>query len=226
MADPILKPVSTLNPAAALTGAELVPVVQGGVSVRATAQAIADLAAAAAPAPAGAAAWRPPPIPSNMWWLPQVLTFASLSTAVPPAAADYSAFVVDRQITLTQLGAEVTAAATGSVTIAVYDAGSNGLPNNRLGITSALSTATTGLKSEAVSITLAPGVYWLGVAVTGTPTMRVISVAGQPVIGRDASLSTTLVTKLQDATGSLPDPAASLTPGSASWLVLVHAKYT
>lgn len=46
MADPILKPVSGMTPAAALTGAELVPVLQGGVSKRATAQAIANLGGA------------------------------------------------------------------------------------------------------------------------------------------------------------------------------------
>lgn len=47
MADPILKPIPGMAPAATLTGAELVPVVQGGVNVRATAQEIANLAGAA-----------------------------------------------------------------------------------------------------------------------------------------------------------------------------------
>lgn len=66
MTDPALTPISALAPAAALTGAELLPLVQGGVSKRVTAQALADLAGVASgtaqlsvtfAAPAAIAAW-------------------------------------------------------------------------------------------------------------------------------------------------------------------------
>ena len=83
MTDPILKPVSALAPAGPLTGAELVPVVQGGASMRATVQQIADLAASSAIG--SAAAWRPfPLIGATNWALPQAAPPASVLSCMGP----------------------------------------------------------------------------------------------------------------------------------------------
>lgn len=83
----------------------------------------------------------------DMWavpiWVPTVTTFNKLSTHVS------------------------TAAASSTLTLALYDSDSYDQPRTQLVATAALDSSTTGWKEATISQTLQPGLYWLGILALG-----------------------------------------------------------
>lgn len=211
MADPILKPVSSLAPAATLTGAELVPVVQGGANKRATAQAIANLAAAAA----GGFPWPPKPVLGN-WVLPSAAVSAALSQSTFGAdTVAYTPMPVGAAMTVTELAVNVTTAVAGAGVIGIYNSDAAGAPTDLLGSVS-ISTSSVGLKSGVVSVALVPGMYWLAYNQDSTASLRTIpATAGHVVSVVPGAAPITLLRSAVSITG-LPNPAAAISAANSS----------
>ncbi len=85
-----------------------------------------------------------------------------------------------------------TAVASSNIKIVVYSTGSNGWPGALIKETAALSTASTGYKSEAWSYTFQSGtMYWLGVRHSSTATLRTINVGSAVNLGLGSSSTST-----------------------------------
>lgn len=177
MADPILKPVSGLAPAATLTGAELVPLVQGGVSKRATAQDIANLAAA------GTTVSGPAFVPvintADVRWI--INSRGALSSTVSMVANQMMFFpvVLSADMSFSVIGTKVGTGIAGSVYVGVYaDSVAAGLhaPGDLIATSGALSTAVAGWVSASVSpIVLAHStLYWLAIVASGTQSLATV----------------------------------------------------
>lgn len=169
MADPILVTVDSRPPADTLTGAELMPLVQGGALKRVTAQEVANLAAAAAP-PSDVGL--PVPLIFGSWQLP-FMAIANASTSVAQAGSiTYLPFLVTRAITLMEIAIYVSTGAAGSATLGAYDSAVGGMPGTLIASGNVADMSTVGVKSVAVGAALAPGLYWLAYNPTGTPTVQ------------------------------------------------------
>lgn len=208
------KKISALDPAATLTGTELVPVVQSGVTVRVTAQAIADLASVGSAGmanllpeyiypgtlPSGVATTNPL---NDGFVFPHALMdaqfIAGYGDAVAPVAAvtpqtantvRAQPLYIAKSIKLSKVGARVTTLAAGAtLMIRIYDTAANGRPGLPMHAKQTLSLAATGwVESTFAEITLTPGLYWvLYVFSSTTPRVRGFTGGGRCVFyGGDA----------------------------------------
>lgn len=173
--------ISELAAADALTGTELVPVVQGGATKKATAQAIADLAAASGMANpmttsgdliTGGASGAPQRLAAGA--AGQVLKMvagapawaaegggASVTTAIPIAVSDESTalttgvakvtFRMPFAFTLTAVRASVTTAPTGSVLTVDINEGGVSILSTKLTIDATEKTSTTAAAAPVIS---------------------------------------------------------------------------
>jgi len=230
MADPILIDTASMDPAASLTGAELVAVVQGGADKRSTTQDIANLAASAAPAG----------LPESWLPLPQIVAadYAVLNARSAGAltsfvgvtnSAYFYPFAVGRSINLTALAIDVTIAAASSLTdIGIYAAGSNLLPGARLAFVSGLNSGTPGKKEGAITLTLAAGLYFVALKSSSNPTFRAVDKSASMTFGSWGTPPTiTQAVGIRVAAGGLssPAPTASLLSDNSA-AVAFFAKFT
>lgn len=88
-----------------------------------------------------------------------VLTY----TAVVAGSAYFSPYVLNAQVTVTQMRCSFTGSPTGSVSMGIYDAtGANNAPGNLICQTGANAAATGNFtKSLTANQILPPGQYWL-----------------------------------------------------------------
>lgn len=200
--------ISELDPAASLVGNELLPLVQGGATVRATAQAIADLAGGGGsglpnmiPAsrypgvfPSGAAVTNP--IADGFMWPGALMDMQGITgygdavapiAAVTPQTANTvraQPLYVAKSVTLSKIGARVTTLSAGqSLYARLYDTSADGRPGLALHPKVTLSMAATGWVVASFSeITLTPGLYWLLYTFTSTvPRVRGWTAGGRNV---------------------------------------------
>ncbi len=127
------------------------------------------------------------------------------------------AFPVDVGATFDQVSIEVTATGVGSTFRAgIYADTGTGLPGNLFAELANLDTASaTGVIVAAITLTLPPGMYWLGGAAQGgTPTVRARNVSNGAVQqATGGNVNATGYTKLA-VTGALPTPFAATTGAS------------
>lgn len=128
--------ISELPAAAALTGAELVPVVQGGATVQATVQDIADLGAGGGGGGGGTTA-----IP---------IAVSDETTALTTGAAKVT-FRMPFAFTLTAVRASVTTAPTGSVLTVDINEGGASILSTKLTIDATERTSTTAAVPPVIS---------------------------------------------------------------------------
>lgn len=138
------------------------------------------------------------------------------ATLVVTAGLQYAIpFIVINPVTLTLIGIEVTAFATGNVQLGMY-ADSAGVPGALAFDAGNVSTGTAnGFKQIAISQTLAAGLYWLSGIFSATPTVRALTTANSfHQLGFSSGTDTTVHTALTvtQAYGALPNP---FTGGSA-----------
>lgn len=110
------------------------------------------------------------------------------------------------------VGIGVTTLAAGNVRVGVYgNKGPNNIyPDALLYDTGALSTGTTGIKSNAPDLDLVPGeLYWGACVFDAAPTVRALGVAAlMPILGQDSALSNAPQVGYQATFtyAALPDP--------------------
>lgn len=123
---------------------------------------------------------------------------------------------VAQTVTVDRLGVEVTSAGSaGSVMrVGIYN-NNSGVPGTLAVSTSALATTSTGLKEEAVSQQLTPGLWWLAtVAQVAGPTVRATATSsvGLPSPSAYVASANVYTTWVQaSVTGALPSPAVAST---------------
>jgi hypothetical protein len=127
--------ISELAAAAALTGAELVPIVQGGATVQTTAQDIADLGAG------GGGGGGTTAIP---------IAVSDETTALTTGAAKVT-FRMPFAFTLTGVRASVTTAPTGSVLTVDINEGGASILSTKLTIDATEKTSTTAATPAVIS---------------------------------------------------------------------------
>jgi hypothetical protein len=164
MADPILKPISALDPAAALTGAELLPVVQGGVNKRVTAQEVANLAGGVPAGGAQLSVTLSAPIPLSAW-SNQPAALAHFHSGSTSAVFSRAALIDTAAYTQARLAAVVVVPGSAGATLLVRHATAlvaadqyvqSGVANDI-----AISIATGGLANSGW-IDLSPGAKGAG----------------------------------------------------------------
>lgn len=129
------------------------------------------------------------------------------------------AFTVGATTTFNQVSLEVTTAGAGStIDLAVYDSNpTDGTPHNRL-FTANISGAATGIITATASLTLVPGIYWVGaVAHTATPpTVRAKGLSQSRYVGQGSGGNSNISSYAQFSLSGVPaalDPA--VTPGGS-----------
>lgn len=208
------KKISALDPAATLTGTELIPVVQGGVTTRVTAQAIADLGTVGSAGmvnlvpdgiypgtlPTGVAVTNPlndgfifPHSLMDLQLIPGYGDAVLPVAAVTPQTANTvraQPLYISKSIKLSKWGTRVTTLAAGAtLMVRIYDSAANGRPGLPMHAKQTLSLAATGwVEASFPEITLTPGLYWvLYVFSSTTPRVRGFTGGGRNVyFGGDA----------------------------------------
>lgn len=160
------------------------------------------------------------PLPAGSYF-DQALNAVAKSTIAGAAnRLDLMPYLGDGK-TLQSIGLEVTTGvASAQARVGIY-ADAAGLPAALLADSGVLDCSTTGVKSGAVSITLAVGVrYWLAVLSSSTQTYRGVPVAALQSLGIPAAGGTTVFTlrrATQTFASGLPStgPAGTLTSAIA-----------
>jgi hypothetical protein len=142
----------------------------------------------------------------------RVCPYAVTSTAVSTISmanntSYWIPFAVNRIMTVSALSISVsTSSSWSSETVGIYDSNLTNLYPNKLLRVVTLDTSSTGLKTGtlATSITLTPGIYWIALASSGTPTLVALTIGSlQPL----AYSTTTAVTHYRNTGTTLPSTA-------------------
>lgn len=114
-----------------------------------------------------------------------------------------------RDLTVDMAGIVVTASGTGAARVFVYSSDADGWPDELL-LEVDLTLSGTGGVSAATSFTFNKGViYWVGVQIQNTPTLRAYSINGCRTLGLDAGDSISYLTRILrnvSYASGLPDP--------------------
>ncbi len=131
------------------------------------------------------------------------LNASALSTMTPAAdRLECAPFTVARAITLQEIAAEVaTGVGSTNFRIGIYS-DVNGVPGTLLagGVTSHDAGTSSTVRTEAISIALSPGNYWLGLHTSAGTTMRAVPLAAAATFG-DATGSNPSAMTVKRATG-------------------------
>jgi hypothetical protein len=127
-------------------------------------------------------------------------------------------FTVSRKVSITQLAINVTAASAGTHYVGIYASDYYWQPTGGPLVSISFNTATTGVKTGSVSLTLQPGVYWFAWAAGSGATVRAVALAACASLGL-GNLGTTNTTYYYTSGSTLPNPAPtsgySVATGSA-----------
>lgn len=126
------------------------------------------------------------------------------ATTITAGQAQFSAYVLNATVTITQMRCNFSGSPTGNVDMGIYDAtGANGSPGNLLGHTG-VNVAATGnfTKSLTANLTLSPGQYWLSFldTVADSVSLRSSNATG---IGALMKTSATNLTVLPSTAGTV-----------------------
>lgn len=183
--------ISELSNASALTGTEVVPIVQGGATVKVTAQSIADLGGGGGGGASGIHTQFK--LPSGSIYSNIALGANSSSQALTSGLILIMPFKPAQTFTTSNFLISTTVAAALSTTrILLYSHSDiNGLPDIKLYESADLDTSTNGLKTAITSQTFTAGTtYWLGVYSNAAPTLAATTVASLIQIGMSSSVLT------------------------------------
>jgi len=118
-----------------------------------------------------------------------------------------------------------TGVAGSSCRMGVYSAGSTFYPGSLVLDAGAVDTVTAGVREVTVNMKLSPGLYWLALLFSHTPTMSGFNPATMPGVGISAADSLTVASAWRSAVTFGPMPAtypagASLISGGRPSLLL------
>jgi hypothetical protein len=159
----------------------------------------------------------------------RVCPFAMTSTATTTLAMTNNTsywipFAVNRRTTVSAISINVSTAGTSSSqNVGIYNLNTTNLYPNALLSSVTLDTSSTGLKTGtlATAITLTPGIYWIALASSGTPTLTALAVGSLLPL---AYSTTTAVTHYRNTGTTLPStaPTTGYTSGTGAFpLVLL-----
>ena len=102
-------------------------------------------------------------------------------------------FLVSGTHTYTKIGIYVGTLSAGNVRLGIYNnLDGDVYPGALLLDAGVVDVGSTGLKEVVISLQLQPGLYWLALGGSSTPTLRAIAVAGaMPILGLDNAFNTT-----------------------------------
>lgn len=169
---------------------------------------------------------RPPGITDYV--VPHALTGTAATTYTFTANTTvWIPWVVTAQISISTLALNVTTAATGSATIAIYSSNLLGQPNSRLYVSGTLDTGTTGVKTAtSVNLTLGPGIYWFAVHCTAAAVVRAVALASSRSFGLPSlSTANTIAWTTSGAPGASA-PTTGYTAQNGGNLVAIGVQYT
>jgi hypothetical protein len=163
---------------------------------------------------------------SGRWYLPDSReTVMSAGSAFGAAnTLRLSPGIIDRTVTISELGVVVTTADAGqNIQIGIYrSSATTAYPTTLVGNTGSITLTGTGNKTAALSggnVTLVPGLYWFATNNTGTAVVCVRGATGQ-AFGGIAIGSTTLGNVIGNALGV----AFLTTPGTfGTWTADITA---
>lgn len=127
-----------------------------------------------------------------------------------------SPILIPDRITVDELATEVTTLSAGNARVGIY-ADDDGLPGAKLYESGDLDTGTTGVKTQTgVATAVGPGIVWLAVQYSATPTVRAAaSVLTQSLLGESAHFNPTVQTNhavyVSPGSFGLPNPFGSPT---------------
>lgn len=167
------------------------------------------------------------PNPSSGTYFSTALNATALATIVAASnRLDFMPFIPADNISVDEFAIEVTTLlAASNARIGVYGAAADGLPGNLVAGSGLLACSTAGAKAWAPGMSIyfkKGGVYWIGVLMSGTFTLRGIPLASLLPIGHAAT--GTAVNVLRRATqtfaSGLPasPPAQTATSAIAPWV--------
>ena len=159
-----------------------------------------------------------PILTSGTYILPIVNGTALTTIAAAANRLDYIPFIPSQNITVNEIGVEVTTlVAASQARLGIYDSTGTGTPNALLtGAGTLLDCSTVGAKTSAISpsLTLTAGsIYWLAILSSSTQTYRglpVASLISLGFVGTGASIYT-IERQTQTFASGLPATAASFT---------------
>jgi hypothetical protein len=120
------------------------------------------------------------PTPSGLWMSPQFTSSAAATLGL--GTLRLAPLVVPVQTVIQTVAVEVTTlAASGVFRVGVYGSDGNMQPADLVYESTTIDTSTIGIKTQAASFTLPPGVYWIGgISQVGDSAMRAGSAAVVP----------------------------------------------
>lgn len=172
----------------------------------------------------GNASWQTPSGSSytirrpSLYKVPSISSAGLSGTTLTAQTIYFVPFIAANQVVLTDLGFNVTTAASGTTTSVgiysnTYNSTNGDRPSTLLASSNAINTDTTGFKNYTLGtpITLNPNtLYWLAIASSGAPTLSAIFPSDAIPIGIYAGSTTHITGLTGPTTGStLPTTAPS-----------------
>jgi hypothetical protein len=137
-------------------------------------------------------------------------------------------FAVNRRTSVSAISINVSTASSGSSeSVGIYSSNLTSLYPNTLLTSVTLDASSTGLKTGtlATAITLTPGIYWIALASSGTPTLTALAVGSLLSL---AYSGTSAVTHYRNTGTTLPStaPTTGYTAGTGAFpLVLLTISF-
>lgn len=173
-----------------------------------------------------------PAIPGNTHYvIPYAVGSLALTTlAATSNAARFYPFAIYQRVRITSVAINVSTAGAGQAHVGIYSSNpaNRYAPSNRLYLSSNMDTDTTGTKVvSGLNWTLDPGIYWIALWTSGTPTLRAVAIGNMfhlsvNIAGNNASNSGAIATGL---TAGLPDPAPSAYTASNTAQFAIGVQY-
>jgi hypothetical protein len=127
----------------------------------------------------------------EIWYSSPSTGTALTATAIVANTLYAMPFVVPKSITLDRISIRVTSLSSGNARLGIYADGGNIYPGSLVLDAGIVSTGSTGVKTITISQALTPGMYWLVLVGSSTPTIRCFAIAGMiPMLGLDNGMGT------------------------------------
>jgi hypothetical protein len=149
-------------------------------------------------------------------YIDQAITAHSSTTSTRSAnSRNAFPFISQRTIAIDRLGVSIASGTAGNIKYAIYAAGSDGWPAERLWNSGDISTGSNGHAYATLSHTFQAGVlYWISFVQSVSPTVRLLgegSALRLPLSSADGSAPPLYLTTAHTFANPLPDPWGTVT---------------